>query len=224
MEICALSDRIYFHIGSSPAPKAPGCVRIAMIGDTLGQETPVPNCDIFVHAGNYSAAIGQSDFHIWRPRATFQREMGKMPGYNIIVGGRNDVAEDLVDSDSVQIGKSLYLDGASTMLHGLRICAATVRGTQVKPFHCYNDVVISSIPPFGILDENDLGVHIGSPELRELLDANPPRLCIFSGHPAGHGAMWLGRCLCVNVGIYGRDNSRELVKYGVPLVVDLRPQ
>lgn len=236
---CANKPDLLFHINKSTLPKDPDYIRVVCVGDTFGEEIDVPSGDIYIHTGNFTIRDNRTTIY------SFVQHLYKLPHpFKIFTSGLQEVPQSCSMSESLLTKKiitalatstDLYLDGVTTLVKKLRIYSATKATTsptgensiEFKPFECYNDIVISHIPPAGILDKNEYNVHVGSEQLLNNLERFPPRVCIFSGEASGHGAMYYKGILCINAGIYQYDRSSldawesRDIQYGVPLVVDL---
>ncbi len=196
-------------------PAIPGRVRIVCTGDTYGTSLgDLPCGDIFIHTGNFSTPSGNA--------AAFISRIIDLPHeYKIIICGK---VENLITKSLANCinGSLICIDGATTQVHGLRIASATQissEGIKVIPLYCNNDIVVSHIPPWGILDKDEKSHHVGSRQLLNDLKSFPPKVCIFGGNPSGHGAMNYKGIICINAGQRGSDGQQ----YGVPLVVDVCP-
>jgi hypothetical protein len=204
-----------FSIGRALDPKPPRCARVILIGDTYGSRTVLPAGDILIHVGNFTEyGTGVAAFTDYLARLHYD--------HVVVIAGYHETpsARHIMDGSDA----CTYLaGGASTSAKGLRIQCVSDFDTRgeivIKPLNCTNDIVISHVPPTGVLDENEYGEHVGNIELAQQLIAHPPRVCVFSG-AAGHGAMIWHDILCINAGIYGIDG----VEYGVPLCVDIAPR
>lgn len=195
-------------------PVFAGWTRVVCIGDTYGELPELPPGDILIHTGNFSTPMGNLAVFFLNQAANLPYE------YKIIICGRSDHYAIKSLANDIH-GRLMCVDGATTKVHGLRIASATQvtpNGIINKPLYCRNDIVISHIPPWGILDENENGIHIGSQALLDDLEAFPPKVCIFGGNPVGHGAKKYKGILCINAGQRGLSGQQ----YGIPLVVDVR--
>lgn len=211
---------ILFHINSSTPSKNPDYVRIVCVGETFGEEIDVPAGDIYIHTGNFTLRDNRTTIY------SFVQYLYKLHHpFKIFTSGMQEhsVAKRIITT--LATSTDIYLDGITTLVKKLRIYSATCatdHGIEFKPFECYNDIVISHIPPAGILDLNEYNAHVGSELLLKNLERFPPKVCIFSGEASGHGAMYYKGILCINAGIYQYDRKEcRDVQYGVPLVVDL---
>jgi hypothetical protein len=213
------TEPILFHIGRAPR-QLPGYLRCVCIGDTFGDNSFMPaEGDIYIHTGNFTTC--GTNVSLFAHYLNCLRHK-----YKIILSGDNENA--IGRSVLMSANNNVYLDGATTLIRGCRIFAASTLvnlSIVYKPITMIYDIVVSHIPPAGILDTNEYGEHVGSMELLCALEKFPPRVCIFGGAPAGHGALWRHGTLFVNAGIYLVDRSDRYptyVKYGVPLIVDIK--
>ncbi|SIP85836.1 Metallophosphoesterase [Pacmanvirus A23] len=229
---------VIFHVGSNPPPKLdPSHVRCVCIGDTLGvnlSEIKVPSGDILIITGNFTESGDMYDAY------EFNKQLAIQPHkYKVVISGENEGQTIKELMRVIMPPNSMFLNGETTILFGVKIICASYIDIDSE-LNCLDfdkavDIVISHIPPHDILDSDELGIHRGWKELSHNLKHSPPKVCIFSGCAAGHGARYKNGTLYINCGIYGRESNEyiententeyieynEKIKYGVPLTVDI---
>lgn len=210
------TSKVIFYYGKQPPVKQHGYVRVVVMGNTFGKPLgDVPSGDIFIHSGNFSlngCGIGE-----------FIDEISTLPHmYKIIAGGLHEnlyvkrAFIDLVDNCNI-----IFLDGATTLLCGLRIFSTCMLGARCmiyKRSYAYNDITITHVPPKDILD-NDNDDHVGNAEVNLDIKNYPPAVCIVGAASEGHGALNKHNTLFINSNIYTFAGA----KFGLPLVFDILP-
>ncbi|QYB17477.1 hypothetical protein PV-S19_0113 [Pacmanvirus S19] len=213
---------VIFHVGSNPPPKLnPAHVRCVCIGDTLGinlSDIQVPSGDILIIAGNFTTGDMYNAYE-------FNKLLDKQPHkYKVMISGENEGQTIKELMRAVMPPNSMFLNGETTILFGVKIICASYIDIDSE-LNCMDfdrsvDIIISHKPPYDILDADESGIHRGWKELSHNLKHSPPKVCLFSGNAAGHGARYKNGTLYVNCGIYGYEKN-EKIKYGVPLTVDI---
>ena len=205
--------------GSKPTKKPAGYVRVVCLGETYGDYTKLPIGDILIHTGNFTESNDMYDVY------EFSKYLCNAPSkYKVIIPGEceNHTTKQLLRAISPPT--NIFLDGESSQILNIKIGTAGKMDPdsiiEHNPFTTVSDIIISHIPPFNILDRDEIGFSYGSKLLADNLAEYPPRVCIFAGVAAGHGARYKHGTLFINCGIYGYLND-EKIKYGVPLVFDI---
>lgn len=75
------------------------------------------------------------------------------------------------------------------------------------------DVLVTHIPPKGSMDKTMLGMHIGSPWVRRLMEHKQPRLVICGHVHENPGQEWIGKTLVANCSV-GRTGRCTLIDVG----------
>jgi Icc-related predicted phosphoesterase len=83
-------------------------------------------------------------------------------------------------------------------------------------------VLISHAPPKDTkLDRTIMGLHVGSPEVRALLEEKKPALCICGHIHESPGEDAIGETLCVNLGPY-KSGRYAIINIDTPITVTWR--
>lgn len=192
-------------------PRPLNCTRIVCMGDTNGCLPVIPYGDILIHTGNFldESSSGISQF--------ISKVDGLPHMYKVLGYGRNEntFARKILSFAPATI---ITLDGGvTTLVNKLRVYSIinnTANDQEVIPPHCYNDIIVSCIPPAGLID--------GRPEieiekkLTDALIANPPRVLVFGGGPREFDWIKWNDIICVNARVLG-DGSAVI---GAPVVID----
>ena len=135
----------------------PSFIRVVAIGNTYGfNPMNVPYGDIFIHTGNFTNAGNLTELE------AFCYWLSQLPHrYKVIIPGVNENTHTRILMQQLD-QNIVFLDGATTLLCGIRICAATKLNSKIefKPFDAVSDIVVSHYPPYDILDLSHLDVYI----------------------------------------------------------------
>lgn len=76
------------------------------------------------------------------------------------------------------------------------------------------DILLLHGPPYGCLDANIEGQHVGSPAILEAVLRIQPKVCIFGHIHESFGESIIGKTKCYNVSYYSRDfkETRKIVE------------
>lgn len=201
-----------------------GVIIVAM-SDSHGnhRDVTVPECDILIHAGdisNFNKREHYLDFLAW---------FSEQPAiHKVFIGGNHD---DELDGG---IGPSLlsqhpdliYLEGEMVELMGLKVWGSAVQPRVFNMAFCRPradlirtwdqmpsgmDVVVSHCPPYGLLDKNLNGEHVGCDVLKSALSSKPPLLNVFGHIHEAHGvtSQMVGgeRCVFANCSVVNRKRE-----------------
>lgn len=212
-----------FSVGSGVGDKPPQHTRFVCIGDTYNwmNSLRVPDGDVLVHTGGFTANGTREEVQ------NFTNYMYTLPHkYKIVLCGETET--DYLRCCSWGLKNFIPLSGNYTIINGIRIFGASIsddNGISIKHGVGPVDMVISHIPPYGILDMDYRGLPRGNMFLNSLLAEMGPSVAVFGGCPVGHGALDLQNVLYANCSTYGFDIDVEKniipVQYGIPLVIDL---
>lgn len=206
-------------IGSWPIrPSDPSGIRIVIVGNTFGTTPEVPEGDILIHTGNFCDEYGG------RGQRFVDWIIGLSHKIKIITPGTYDSPYILRQLEHVQLGAGeggvILLSGASTIVSGLRIFAPYVdqymSGGSIPPYTT-NDIILTHIPPEGVLDKILNGRSVGCDITLGMLIDHPPRICISGGVYAGYGYCWCyfddseEPTLCINAAMYAPFDNHDVV-------------
>lgn len=206
---------------SVPAPDlafVPKTLKCVAVSDTLGRRFPIPDGDVFIHAGNFTVTGTKREFK------EFNSWLKALPHkHKLVVPGSNDY---LAQSDPRQAREllteaKLLLD-ATVVIEGRRFHGtpyARARGDsafgmskeEAKDYwrsfaaaHKNLDVLITNCPPGGILDGNEFGRATGDMEMWYAeLDYIRPKYhafgrCLDQGGKRNYGSVNAINCAMLN--------------------------
>ncbi len=192
-------------------------IRIVCLSDThnTSKTLNVPDGDILIIAGDvfnkgYEHEIQKFDAYL----ATLPHK------HKIMIAGNHDWALAYATPEEIKtlITNAVYLQDSGIELEGIKFW-----GSPWQPEFCdwaFNlprgkllaevwslipddiDVLITHGPPYGILDQNDIGQHVGCLDLLEALDRVQPKLHIFghihesAGKLEKDGITFVNACIC----------------------------
>lgn len=170
-------------------------MRVVCLSDTHGdfEKVTVPDGDLLIHCGdatNVGSTRETKDFLLW-----FVSHPHK---YKVFIAGNHDMFWDSDDDRSFKFGENMtYLQNKSLEIEGLKLY-----GTPVIPLLArwafeeppserqkifaqipYDlDILISHVPPMGILDWNQIyEIEYGCPFMRSEVEKKKPKFHVF-GH------------------------------------------
>lgn len=192
--------------------------RISCISDLHGSYPKLPGGDLLIIAGDLTSndsAIAWHSFFDWLDRQQYRKIIYIGGNHDNFLSGldeqeRKDLCEENVE----------YLCDSACEFEGLKIWGSphTLWFEGINP-HCMaftgneeylaekftlipddTDILITHMPPFGILDYTKRCIHVGSKKLLGAIDAIKPRVHIF-GHIHEDGGSRLyygGHTMCIN--------------------------
>ncbi|MHC4910897.1 MAG: metallophosphatase domain-containing protein [Planctomycetota bacterium] len=204
-------------------------MRLVLISDTHARHRrlAIPDGDVLVHAGDFSAIGGVVDL---LDIAGFFAEQPHE--HKVLVAGNHDVCL-FADPDEARarLGAVHVLQDSGVELGGVKFWGSAwqpefmgvyqlPRGEPLREvwerMPDDTDVLVTHTPPHGILDETLGGLAAGCEELRERMRAVRPRLHVFGHIHEGRGQVEIDGTRFVNATSVGR--RREMF---MPVVVDL---
>ena len=218
------------QMGDSPDPG----VRIVCISDThnFHAQIDVPEGDVLIVAGDVS--VRGSVYEL----ASVNEFLGGLPHkYKIIVAGNHDWCfANIVEREEARrlLKNATYLEDSGIEIDGINFWGSPwqpefndwafnlPRGQKLAEVWAKipsnTDVLITHTPPFGILDKNGNGDHVGCGALLNALNRVQPRIHVFGhlhesyGTIEVEGTTYINACICD--GKYRPINK--------PIVIDLR--
>ena len=186
--------------------------RLVIIADThLGHHDVFPpDGDILVVAGDFTEHRQSEivDFNNW---------LGMRPhSYKVVIAGNHDLpVESNPDEAREILTNAIYLQDESAIVMGLKFYGtpwspASGWSFQLEDARLYEkwqsipenvDVLVTHCPPYGILDRNTAGIHLGCPILTEMLQDIRPKLHVFGHIHEGYGTLLKDGTLYVNASI-----------------------
>jgi Icc-related predicted phosphoesterase len=211
-------------------------MRIICISDThnLHNQISIPDGDILIHAGDITS-IGEKEIII-----NFNNWLGRLPHkHKIVIAGNHDFC---FENEPVQTEKlltnAIYLNNNGVEIEGLKIWGSPIspiskkfgsdwafnitRGKEINKYWNLipknTDILITHCPPFGILDNNDLGDKEGCKDLLELVQqVIKPKMHIFGHIHEAYGQIQIGQTLYVNASIVGLKSWIAKYKFTIQL-------
>jgi len=213
-------------------------IRIVCISDTHGQHAKlsVPDGDILIHAGDFSA-FGDTPIEV----IDFNRWLGTLPHrYKVVIAGNHDwMFERHPGTARELLTNAIYLENSGTELAGLKIWGSPVqpefnnwafnvaRGAAIRRYwqmiSTGTDVLITHGPPHGVLDTaHPTTAHLGCEELAEAVQQIRPMLHVFGHIHGGQGQLNSDGTLYVNASVvneaYQLVHAPQVVEIEVPTV------
>ena len=213
-------------------------IRIVCISDTHGQHAKlsVPDGDILIHAGDFSA-FGDTPIEV----IDFNRWLGTLPHrYKVVIAGNHDwMFERHPGTARELLTNAIYLENSGTELAGLKIWGSPVqpefnnwafnvaRGAAIRRYWqmipASTDVLITHGPPHGVLDTaHPTTAHLGCEELAEAVQKIRPMLHVFGHIHGGQGQLNSDGTLYVNASVvneaYQLVHAPQVVEIEVPTV------
>ncbi len=220
--------------------------RVVVLSDTHNEHkyVQVPDGDVVIHAGD--ALVHGS----WEELDAFLKWFRKLPHpHKIYVPGNHDGEVELLSSHAPRVCASYGVEvliGKETQVNGLRIFGAPwsrfrdsalrrpERRAKHSAFAIHPDVIgekwaqipegldvlVTHVPPQGVLDQVSDGVHIGCPKLLERVVEVAPRYHFFGHVHEAQGGMSVsasGATTWHNVAVC----DRRYLPVGIPTVLDL---
>jgi Icc-related predicted phosphoesterase len=197
-------------------------VKIVCISDTHSQNLltkwNIPECDILIHAGDLTSKGGRSSIE------NAARKMHELPArYVVFVPGNHDrlFYEDPKEALKLLPGVIVLLDETVELL-GLRIYGTSwLKFKHGKfPFEIETlkemfekiptntDILVTHSPPWGIMDLNGKGEHLGSESLvKEIKERIKPTLHVFGHTHRGYGTAKIWDTQFVNASLVDEDHE-----------------
>lgn len=213
-------------VGSGLPERTYGVTRIVMIGsinESL-QGIDLPHGQALIHLGDRCKGDDHTLVYL-------DHMMYHMPYKNKITIGGSYSDSRLVDIlPEHGISGTSVLNGNFTIIGGSRIyCATRILGDSVgveiveRPnlIPGYVDILISHVPPYGILDMDMYDFHTGDPKLNSLIERCKPRICAFAGPAEDHGILKKDGTLYINASQFSESEGQNNIKFGLPITIDI---
>jgi Icc-related predicted phosphoesterase len=193
-------------------------MKVAAISDTHGRQNwEIPNCDVFIHAGDMTAQGSLQETAVFAVRLQKAMECASGPAHAIIVPGNHDQCFETWPQAARELfGENVHvLQDEPLVLEGI-----TFYGSPwTPPFMLWHfmaeesrlamlyrnvpasvDVLVTHGPPHGILDPGWKVPHAGSTALAQAIDGREVGHHVF-GHLHGAGGRMIhnGRTTFYNV-------------------------
>jgi len=175
---------------------------------------PVPPGDLVIHAGDGTFEGSVSEIQRW-----LEWFSGLPHTHKVMIAGNHDWLFERVQTlaRSMLPKGVVYLQDQMVEIGGLKIYGAPWtpmfmdwafnldRGHRLR--EKWNliprgiDVLVTHGPPYGILDLNYHGEHVGCKDLRDVIERVRPRLHVFGHIHGAHGVMAYGGATYVNASV-----------------------
>ncbi len=169
-----------------------------------------PEADVIVHSGDFTLNGSEAeaiDFLEWFCNLPYR--------HKIFISGNHD--ECMYGADIIGLDSNVhYLYNSGIELDGINFYGVpmflkeTIADNQLEDYRripCYTDVLITHLPPFGILDY-DGGINYGSEELLlNVTGIEHPRLHLFGHIHNQYGIMIINDTMFSNGSIINEDGT-----------------
>ena len=158
-------------------------MKIVCTSDTHGmhEQMEIPDGDILIHAGDISESSRPEDY------IQFNDYLGTLPyPHKIVLSGNHDLLYELKYDNLAQLlSNAVYLKHGELRIENLKIWGSSWQpplfGYQWSQIPKNIDLLITHIPPYGILDSTSFGRHLGSKQLLNRIQEVTPKIHVF-GH------------------------------------------
>jgi len=202
-------------------------MKLVLMSDSHGAHNaiPVPNGDIFVHAGDFSGMGREEEVK------SFAEFLRKLPHkHKIVIAGNHEVSFERNREEAEKwLGDSCtYLNNSGVTVEGLKFWGSPVQpffdNTNTWVFGVHRpeikdvwdkipentDVLITHGGPYGILDKLVNGENVGCPYLLTAVKKIKPKLHVFGHIHEAMGIKMLDGTLFVNAAIL--DEQYRLIQ------------
>lgn len=194
---------------------------IDCISDLHGHLPQLSNGDLLIIAGDFTASHSISEFV--RIMESLLLNYPKYRNYVLICGNHDEFSrqlEEQINRFKLEFNIS-YLENNGTTINGLKIWGSPWSRwfKEINPkctsFTCSSeqlndhwnlipddtDILVTHMPPYGILDQNAKGEHLGCPYLLDHVKRIKPKLHVFGHIHEGHGLKVMDGTTFVNASI-----------------------
>lgn len=218
-------------------------MKIVCISDThrLHRQLVVPAGDILIHSGDFTTNGEEStvvDFNEW---------LGELPHpYKIVIAGNHDHGFQCQPTHYESLlTNAIYLNNSGITIKGITIWGSPMspispafgthgvytikRGQTIKTYWDQIpddlDILVTHCPPFGILDQNEVGSNEGCRDLREIVKQRvSPRVHIFGHIHSGYGQVLIDDTMYINassISLTGKLATNKLGKMMYRMAISL---
>jgi predicted phosphodiesterase len=222
-------------------------IKIVAISDThtLHEEVIIPECDILIHAGDYTSTGLEDevkDFLCW-----FSHQPAR---YKVFINGNHDRhgesrfnsrtgadlwMEELWNKYVYEVPDIVYLENSAVWIEGIKIWGSPItpdfypqnwahnmpRGEKIKKV--WNtipedtDIVVTHGPAYGVLDKVNRGERVGCQDLQQALYRVNPKI-----HICGHIHEGYGTDRVVDTGFFNVSICNEYYRpINKPVIIEL---
>ena len=158
-------------------------MKVVCTGDTHGlhENLNIPDGDLFIHVGDISDSGRLEDY------LSFNRMLSTLSHKNkIILSGNHDLLFELKTNSLTDVlSNGIYLKHGLIEIDSLKIWGSSWQpelfGRSWLEIPDHIDVLITHIPPFGVLDNIHGGKNLGSKSLLKIIHTLNPKFVVF-GH------------------------------------------
>jgi Icc-related predicted phosphoesterase len=176
-------------------------MKIVLISDTHNQHNKmnIPDGDILIHAGDFTSQgkiYEITAFNKWLESLTHKHKIIIAGNHDLLFENQPSLAESLITN-------AIYLNDSGITLENLKFWGSPVsprfydwafnkdRGEAIKRHWDLIpdgiDILITHCPPYGILDKNNEGEHVGCEELSKAIPRIKPKIVVFGHIHEGYG-------------------------------------
>ncbi|EQC40193.1 hypothetical protein SDRG_02840 [Saprolegnia diclina VS20] len=193
-------------------PPQPDAVRIVCIANTHGKHTfiDVPHGDVLLVAGGCTKS-GRHD-----EAEAFNAWLSGLPhAHKLVVPGEHERSLDL----TILLPSATVLLDESLTIESIRFFGASSVSLEWRDVPRSTDILVTPMPPLGILDTTFTGHHVGHEELlKAVLSTLRPTFHVFGMAQASYGHKTLGATTFVNAAICTALEQPT----NAPMVFDIR--
>lgn len=204
-------------------------MRLVLISDTHGQhrKLSMPDGDILIHAGDFT------DFGSERHFLDFNNWLGGLDyKHKIVVAGNHETLLDRRPERAKELTNCVYLQDSSVEVEGLKIHGSPWN-TKLEGFGFYTpfpemekklklvpndiDILITHVPPLGILDCGIWGDQLGCSKILDRIINVKPKLHVFGHVHSAYGITQTKQTTFVNASCLGAGDEIESKSFVVDL-------
>jgi Icc-related predicted phosphoesterase len=203
-------------------------MKVAAISDTHGRQNwEMPNCDVFIHAGDMTGRGSLQETAAFATRLRAEMESPRGPTHAIIVAGNHDEcfekfprAARALFAVNVHVlqDEPLVLDGVTfygspwtpPFMQWHFMAEESQLAILYQNIPASVDVLVTHGPPLGILDPGWTGTHVGSTALAEAISQRKVRHHVF-GHLHAAGGQMVEQANTSYYNVAGCDEQYTLI-------------
>jgi len=205
-------------------------MKIVMISDTEGdhRESIIPGGDVLVYGGDIVSYRGVQKFGTYQSQLEdFIDWLGSQPhSHKIFIGGNHDDVLLAFDKKSLPEGVH-YLENEEIVIDGIKFWGSpntveffgmAFEEPEEKLEEIYKgipedvDVLITHVPPKGVLDLSSRGKSCGSMSLANRLEEISPKVHVFGHTHYSYGSMIHNDTECFNASFQNNRNKTQTIE------------
>lgn len=206
--------------------------KIVAISDSHGHhwDLDIPECDILVCAGDISrghSSVSQlQDFNNWIDTVNCKHKILVPGNHDRVFENKPEKARDLMTNCTLLMDEEIVIDnikfyGSPWQPFFFNWAFNLPRGEKLAEKWAMipndTDVLITHGPPYGVLDQNDIGEHCGCVDLLNRIDVVRPKINIFGHIHEDFGTRSVSDIIFANVSVcderYILKNKPTIIEY-----------